>query len=210
MNVDDALDRLDVIQEQLSRSIPVRGYRAATVAWTAALAAGGAGAQAAWVGQPLAERWAYLTIWVGLALVGILAMTVEVGRRYLLTRWRHERHGLLRTLFALVPAFGTAGVLTVALAGRSDELFALLPGLWMLCFALAIFASLPRLPHGVGSVGCLYFAAGAWALAQPAAVALSPWTMGGVFGLGQAWAAWLLARSPEGAEFPLDRRGEWR
>ena len=38
MNVHDALDRLDAIQEQLSRSTPVRGYRAQTVACTAGLA----------------------------------------------------------------------------------------------------------------------------------------------------------------------------
>lgn len=208
MKVDDALDRLNVIHEQLSRSAPVRGYRAATVAWTAAMAAVGACAQAVWVREPAGERGAYLTIWVGLAAAGILALCVEVGRRYVLTRSRHERHGLLRTLFALLPPFGTAGVLTIALAGRPGEVFALLPGLWMLCFALAIFASLPRLPRGVGTVGCLYFAAGAWALAQPADVALSPWTMGAVFGSGQAWASWLLARSPEGAEFPLDRGRE--
>jgi hypothetical protein len=113
---------------------------------------------------------------------------------------------LLRTLFTLLPAFGMGAVLTVALAGGSDEVFTLLPGLWMLCFALASFASLPRLPHGVGYIACLYFAAGAWAVAQSAAVVFSPWVMGSVFGLGQAWAAWLLARSPEGAEFPLERR----
>ncbi|MCP3915838.1 MAG: hypothetical protein GY711_09800 [bacterium] len=208
MNIHDALENLDTIQEQLSRSTPVRGYRAATVARTAALGAVGAAAQAVWVGEPLAERRAYLGLWVGLALVGVLALTFEVGRRFVLTRSRHERHGLLRTLFTLAPAFGTAAVLTVAFATRSDELFALLPGLWMLCFALAIFASVPRLPQGVGFVACFYFAAGAWTLGQPAAVALSPWTMGAVFGLGQAWAAGLLACAPEGAEFPLDRRGD--
>jgi len=205
MNVDDALDRLDLIQEQLSRSTPVRGYRAATVAWTAVLGAGGIAAQFAWVGDGLSDRRAYLTVWVGLALVSIFGLSLEVGRRYFLTSSRHERHGLLRTLFSVVPAFGTAAVLTLALAGGSDEVFILLPGLWMLCFALAVFSSLPRLPQGIGSVACLYFAAGAWALAQPAAVALSPWTMGAVFCLGQAWAARILMRSPEGTEFPLDR-----
>jgi len=159
------------------------------------------------VGEPLADRGRYLAVWVCLALLGVLSLALEVGRRYFLTRSRHERHGLLRTLFTVLPAFGTAGVLTTALADRSDDVFVLLPGLWMLCFALAIYSSLPRLPHGVGFIGCLYFVAGAWALAQPAGIVLSPWTMGSVFGLGQAWAAWLLARNPESVEFPLDRRG---
>lgn len=207
MNVHEALDRLDAIQEQLSRSTPVRGYRAATVAGTAVLAAVGALAQVLWVHSPLEARGHYLTIWVGLALLGVLALALEVGRRYALTRSRHLRHGLLRTFFTVLPAFGTAAVMTAALGGRSDETFALLPGLWMLCFALAIYASLPRLPHGVGFIGCFYFAAGACALAQPPSVTLAPWLMGGVFGLGQAWAAWLLARHPDVDEFPADRRG---
>ena len=136
MNVQDAIDRLDIIQEQLSRSTPVRGYRATTVAWTAALAGVGAIAQAAWVTDPLAERGAYLSIWVGLALVGILSLVLEVGRRYRLARMRLERHGLLRTVITVMPAFGVAAVMTAALADRSDEAFALLPGLWMLCFCL--------------------------------------------------------------------------
>ena len=205
MNVEDALDRLDAIQEQLSRSSPVRGYRAVTVGWTALLGSSGAALQVAFVENPLADRRAYLTLWVGLALVGILAMAADIARRFALSSSRHERHGLLRTALTLLPAFGTAAVLTVALAGRSGEVFGLLPGLWMLCFALAIFASITRLPPGVGYVGCLYFAAGAWALGADAAVALSPWVMGGVFGIGQAWATWILARNPETFEFPLER-----
>ena len=76
-------------------------------------------------------------------------------------------------------------------------------------FCLAIYVSLPRLPQGVGMIGCLYFVAGAWALSRSAAVATSPWTMGCVFGVNQARAAWILARFPEGAEFPRDRRGGW-
>jgi len=209
MNTQDALDRLDTIQHQLARFTPVRGYRAATVAWTAALAGVAAIAQAVLVADPLAQRGAYLSIWVGAALVGILGMVLEVGRRYALTRSRLERHGLLRTLLALTPAFCVAAVITTALARRSADTFALLPGLWMLCFCLAIYASLPRLPQGVGLIGCLYFAAGAWALTRSASVATAPWTMGCVFALGQAWAAWILAKFPEGAEFPLDRRGGW-
>jgi hypothetical protein len=209
MNTQDALDRLDTIQHQLARCTPVRGYRAATVAWTAALAGIAAVAQAVLVADPLAHRAAYLAIWVGAALVGILGLVVEIGRRYALTRSRLQRHGLLRTLFALTPAFGVAAVVTVALAGRSTESFALLPGLWMLCFCLAIYASLPRLPQGVGMIGCLYFAAGAWALTRSPELATAPWTMGCVFALGQAWAAWILSKFPEGAEFPLERRGGW-
>lgn len=209
MNVQDALDRIDTIQRLLSRSSPVRGYRAATVGWTAGLAGIGATLQMVWIPDPLAERAAYLGIWVGLALVGILSLVLEVVRRHALTRSRLERHGLLRTLLTVMPAFAVAALLTAALATRSDESFGLLPGLWMLCFSLAIYASLPRLPYGVGNIACFYFAAGAWTLTRSAELATTPWTMGCAFGLGQAWAAWLLAKWPEGHEFPIDRRGGW-
>lgn len=206
MNVHDALDRLDVIQERLSRPTPVRGYRTATVAWSAGLGGVGVLTQAMWVPDALANRAGYLAIWVGLASLGFLAISFDVGRRYFFARSRHERNGLLRTLITLLPAFAMGGVLTAALAARSDQVFTLLPGLWMLCFALASFSSLPRLPRGIGAIACFFFASGSWAVTQAAAVALSPWTMGGVFGTGLAWAAWLLARSPEGSDFPLDRR----
>lgn len=207
MDVREALDRLDVLQEQLSRSTPVRGYRAATVAWSAGLAVAAALAQGVVVADPLAARGTYLALWVGAALLAVLALVVEIGRRYVLARSRHVRHGLLRTLFTFLPPFGVAAVLTVALGARSDEVFALLPGLWMLCFSLGIYASLPRLPHGVGAIGALYFAAGSVALALAPHAALAPWVMGVVFGFGQAWAAWLFARHPDVAEFPVASSG---
>lgn len=175
----------------------LRGYRATTVAWTGVLALLGGAAQAAWVSNPADSPGSYLLVWVGVAVAGILTLMLELTSRWNRLPGPGQRAGLLRTLFTLTPAFAAGGLVTLALISRGDGSPALLPGLWMILFALAIYASLPRLPRGVGAVGAFYLLAGAAVLCAPAQTSLAPWTMAGVFGIGQLWAAHVLSGHPE-------------
>ena len=75
----------------------------------------------------------------------------------------------------------------------------LLPGLWMILFSMGVFASRRILSKSVSFVGAYYLLAGLLVLSLPARQQLSPWVMGGVFGVGQLFASlvlyWTLERS---------------
>jgi hypothetical protein len=69
----------------------------------------------------------------------------------------------------------------------------MLPGLWQVLVALGIFASVRSLPRTVAIAGAWYFVAGFTVLLLASrSHALSPWTMGMPFAIGQLLLAALL------------------
>jgi hypothetical protein len=94
-----------------------------------------------------------------------------------------------------LPCVAAGGLLTIVLVSRAPEL---LPGLWALFFSLGIFASYRLLPRPTFYVAMYYLCAGTLCLTLGPR-ALSPWVMGGTFGLGQLFAAailyWTLERA---------------
>jgi hypothetical protein len=81
----------------------------------------------------------------------------------------------------------------------------MLPGLWALFFSLGVFASCRLLPRAVCIAGVWYLVAGVLALAWgQGPAALSPWTMGITFGIGQLLTAVILHFTLE----RFDHRGD--
>ena len=69
----------------------------------------------------------------------------------------------------------------------------MLPGLWQVLFSLGIFASVRSLPRGIALAGAWYFVAGLGVLMlSSGGHALSPWTMGLPFVVGQFLMAAIL------------------
>ena len=69
----------------------------------------------------------------------------------------------------------------------------MLPGLWQILTSLGVFASVRSLPRTVALAGAFYFLAGfAVLLLGSVSHALSPWTMGLPFAVGQALMAGIL------------------
>ena len=72
----------------------------------------------------------------------------------------------------------------------------MMPGLWMVLFALGVFASARLLPREVFGVAAFYLLAGILTLLISCDAArgwrLSPWLMGGTFGMGQMALAAIL------------------
>ena len=69
----------------------------------------------------------------------------------------------------------------------------MLPGLWQIMYALGIFASCRLLPRPTFWVAVFYLATGLAVLALAnGESALSPWSMGLPFGVGQVLAALVL------------------
>ena len=99
---------------------------------------------------------------------------------------------------------GVAGaVLAVVLWKFAPETLWMLPGLWQVLVSLGIFASVRSLPRSVALAGAWYFVAGFTVLVLASqSHALSPWTMGLPFAIGQSLMAAIIyfASGEAGAE----------
>jgi hypothetical protein len=100
---------------------------------------------------------------------------------------------ILQAIEQFLPA-GIAGVLLAILLWRfAPEALWMLPGLWQLLVSLGIFASIRSLPRTVAFAGAWYFVASfATLLLASQSHALSPWTMGLPFVIGQLLMAAIL------------------
>jgi hypothetical protein len=75
----------------------------------------------------------------------------------------------------------------------APEQLGLLPGLWQVLVSLGVFASVRGLPRTVALAGAWYFVAGFTVLLIASQThALSPWTMGLPFVIGQSLMAAIL------------------
>jgi len=198
MELRDALTQISEIRLQLARTEVFRGYRAMPVAFSGLLAFAAAGFQAVWIHEPLQEITAYLTLWVGAAIISAVAAGVEmaVRARNSSSSWTREITWLAVEQF--VPCLIAGGLLTLVLLRSAPEELWMLPGLWQILFSLGVFASCRLLPRATSLVAVFYLAAGLGTLAvSRGEAALSPWAMGLPFGLGQLLAATVLYRTLE-------------
>src|SRR5205085_11762172 len=92
-----------------------------------------------------------------------------------------------------LPSILAGALLTATLVGLGPQSVALLPGIWALCFGVAVFASRVYLPRSAGWVALFYYAIGAAQLwAATGSTALHGWWVGLTFGCGQLLAALVL------------------
>jgi len=200
MELREALAQISEIRQQLARTEVFRGYRALPVALSGFLALGAAGVQTVCIPDPAQQIGAYLTLWIGAAVLSILATTVEM-----ILNCRRSHSPLTQELTWLavsqfLPCTVAGGLVTFVLVGYARETLWMLPGLWAVLFSLGIFASYRLLPRATFWVGLFYMSAGIMCLAFAQGPAeLSPWAMGIPFGCGQLLAAgvlyWTLERT---------------
>ena len=179
-DLDDALDQIREIRAGVASSRVYRGYRAIPTAGTALCAALTAIVQP-WL-VPAGDVGAYVTLWGGCALVALAI----AGSSMLAHPSPNTREAVSRLAWPLL-----AGAIVTAVLFDSAPW--LLPGLWQIFFALALFASSRLLPRPMLWVAIFYLASGALVLlAGPRAWA--PACMGVPFFFGQLTAAWVLRR----------------
>jgi hypothetical protein len=199
VQLDEALAQISEIRRQMAQSQVFRGYRSATTAFTAVVAVLAALAQARWAPRPLADVDAYLAIWCAAALLSVIVVGVEM-----VVRGRRSGSSLQRQITLVVvdqfaPSLAAGALLTYVIAQFAPATAWMLPGLWAILFSLGLFASRRFLPRGVYLIGGYYLVAGLVCLTlDPATQAMSPWTMGVTFGMGQlltaAFLYWTLER----------------
>jgi hypothetical protein len=188
MEVRDALDQLDRIHDQLTKTEVYRGFRVPAVALVGCVGLLAATAQQ-WVvshNDPAAFVW----YWSAIGAAGVMLGFGAAVRSYLFREDDYERRRTRRVMGQFLPCVLAGGLLTVALA-RTDAFIPLLPGVWAVVFGLGVVAVRPHLPRVVGIIGVCYVLAGglllAWKPPEP-----SGWCVGGVFGIGHLITAAVL------------------
>jgi hypothetical protein len=194
MELHEALAQIAEIRQQMARTEVFRGLRAAPIAFSSVLAIGAAVYQAIWIPDPTAALPAYLTLWIGSAVVSAFAAGLGMAwraRHAPGTSWSREITRLAVEQFA--PSVVAGGLMTIVLVRTAEDSIWMLPGLWCILFSLGIFASRRLLPRATTAVALFYLAAGLVCLAIARdQYALSPWAMGVPFGVGQFLAAAVL------------------
>ena len=192
-DLDKALADIFAIRSQIAAGTAFRGYGPAAIAATGGLALMTAVAQFLWLDDPTGQPVIFFAGWAATALVSAAIIGVEM-------RARSRRHhcGLADAMVhqaveQFLPAGAAGALLAVMLWRFAPETLWMLPGLWQILVSLGTFASVRLLPRSVALAGAWYFVAGfSVLLLASQSHALSPWTMGLPFVIGQSLMATIL------------------
>ena len=200
-DLDKALADIIAIRSQIAVGTAFRGYGPAAIAATGGVALLTAVLQYLWLGDPNTHPLTFLFGWAAAAAMSALMIWTEMQARS-----RRHHSGLAdamihQALEQFLPS-GIAGVLLAVVLGKfAPEALWMLPGLWQVLVSLGIFASVRSLPRSVAFAGAWYFLAGFVVLVLASqSHALSPWTMGLPFVIGQGLMATILYFASEGTD----------
>ena len=199
MELGDALTQIADIRGQIARSGTFRGYRSVPTALSGMIALLTAAAQQRWVPDPYHWLDGYLWIWFAAAMLSLLTVAIEMIARLRRGGSIVQREMSMAAAEHFFPCLAAGALLTFVVVEYAIETAWMLPGLWMILFSLGVFSSRRFLPRQAVGVGGFYMLAGALVISMRYQAALSPWTMGLVFGLGQLATAglfyWKLERN---------------
>jgi len=186
MQIHEALDKLDLIHDHITRTEVYRGFRVQAVAAVGVLGLGAAAI------QPFLTTIPFVWFWIIVAAIcGTLGSAATLHAHFCSEDDFGRRH-TRRVISQFAPCILAGGASTLGIAHASD-LLGLLPGLWALIFGLGVVAARPYLPRGIGVVGLAYILAGtALILFVRPGSEPSSWAVGGVFGIGHLATALVL------------------
>ena len=199
-DLNQALHDIRSIRRQMAQATQFRGYGPATLAGTGALAVIAASVQSVWLPDPANHTDQYLVVWISTAILSSTLMAIQVSMR---TRRVHS--GMADEMIHMaveqfLPSVGAGALTTVVLIHFAPAACWMLPGLWQVIFSLGVFSSCRFLPRSVYAAGVWYLLTGLACLSLGDARALSPWTMGISYGVGQLLVAGILFFSANEAD----------
>ena len=189
-----ALSEIRTIRNQVARGTEFRGYGPASIAVSGILAFLVTALQAQWMSKASSlDPAAWLAAWTATAAVAVLLTGTETFARARRVHVGLAREMIQSAVSQFLPAIVVGFLLTVVIMRLAAQECWMLPGLWELIFSLGVFASCRFLPRQMFAVGVWYLAAGLFCLVAGSATrALSPWSMGVPFGVGQLLVAAVL------------------
>jgi hypothetical protein len=190
--LDKALGDIHSIRRQVARTTEFRGYGAATLAATGVFALIAAATQSFLLPDPANHIGNYLRIWVTTAVVSATLIGMQT-----LTRTRRMHSDLademiLMAVEQFLPSVGAGALVSIVLIRLVPGSAWLLPGFWQITFSLGVFASCRFLPRPMAAAGAWYLLTGLTCVGLGDARALTPWTMGIAYGVGQLIVAAVL------------------
>ena len=190
--LDKALGDISSIRRQVARTTEFHGYGAATLAATGIFAMLAAVAQGFLVPDPANHIGIYLRIWYATAIVSATLIGMQT-----LARTRRIHSGLademiLMAVEQFLPSVGAGALLSIVLVRFVPGSAWMLPGLWQITFSLGVFASCRFLPRPMAAAGVWYLLTGLTCIGLGDTRALTPWTMGTAYGIGQLLVAAVL------------------
>jgi hypothetical protein len=99
---------------------------------------------------------------------------------------------ILMAVEQFLPSVGAGALLSIVLVRFVPGSVWMLPGLWQITFSLGVFASCRFLPKPMTAAGCWYLFTGLTCIGLGDTRALTPWTMGIAYGVGQLLVAAVL------------------
>jgi hypothetical protein len=197
-----ALDDLALIREQVAKSSQFEGLGPMTLSATGILALVVAAMQSMWLKDARGHPSEFLATWYATAAISVVVIGIEVLIRSRRVHGSMAVPMMQQAAKHFCPALVAGGLLTIALMRADPTASWLLPGLWEIIFSFGAFAMAPMLPKPMFAVGLWYLMCGLVCVQRGLVDALSGWTMGIPFGVGQLMvAAILIAR--EHVEFDL-------
>lgn len=195
-----ALGDIGSIRRQLARSTEFRGYGPATLAATGVFAFAASWLQALSIPNPAQHRGVYLVIWLTTAVLSASLIGIQTY-----TRTHRIHSGMADEMIHMaieqfLPSAIAGALLTVAIAHFAPAQLWMLPGLWQVTFSLGVFASCRFLPRAMNAAGAWYLLTGLTCIALADDRALSPWTMGIPYGVGQILVAGILLCHAQGEQ----------
>lgn len=200
-DLDKALSDILAIRSQIAAGTAFRGYGPAAMAGTGVVALAATLLQAFALPQTAMSPLPFFLVWLAAAAGAAVLTGAEM-----IARSRRHHSGLADAMIhqaveQFLPAAVVGVALFVILLRFAPDTLWLVPGLWQLLMGLGIFASLRSLPRAIGVSAAFYVVAGAVTLMVSSETrALSPWTMGLPFVLGQFLTALLLRVATEPAD----------
>jgi hypothetical protein len=192
-DLDKALADIGEIRSQIAAGTAFRGYGPMAMFATGGVALVTAILQSLLLADPTGSPLTFFFGWAAAAVVSSVLIWIEM-----LARSRRHHSGLADAMIhqaveQALPA-GIAGLLLAVMLWKfAPETLWMLPGVWQILVSLGIFASVRTLPRSVALAAAWYFVAGFTVLLLASqSHALSPWTMGLPFAIGQSLMATIL------------------
>lgn len=190
--LDKALGDITSIRRQVARTTEFRGYGAATLAATGVFAMIAALTQYFLLPDPANHIGSYLRIWVTTAVVSATLIGMQTLMR---TRRIHSDLAdemILMAVEQFLPSVGAGALVSIVLIRFVPSSIWMLPGFWQITFSLGVFSSCRFLPRPMTTAGAWYLLTGLTCIGLGDTRALTPWTMGIAYGIGQLIVAAVL------------------
>jgi hypothetical protein len=133
-----------------------------------------------------------LRIWVATAIVSAALIGMQTLTRSRRIHSDMADEMILMAVEQFLPSVGTGALVSIILVRFVPTCVWMLPGMWQITYSLGVFASCRFVSRPITAAGVWYLITGLTCIALGDARALSPWTMGVAYGIGQFLVAAIL------------------